>query len=184
MGLHLHDKLPTLLKTKAYKRKFSPIFARVEGDEYYRFGDKLRLQLKLKVALLFATIASDRVKSKTGGQEKAQAEYDLIVKARDLLSKHYRALAKVLCFEPLVLCAETQLSMTMRTDVSTRGTTNNRQRRLCVVYRREGWGQVSRHSSRLIRIRLVFSDRAGTRSGAPDSLERLQIGKAHQLAVR
>ena len=160
---------------------FSPIFARVEGDEYFRFGDKLRLQLKLKVAL---RLACDRVKSKTGGQEKAQAEYDLIVKARDLLSKHYRALAKVLCFEPLVLCAETQLSMTMRTDVSTRGTTNNRQRGLCVVYRREGWGHVSRHSSRLIRIRLVFSDRAGTRSGAPDSLERLQIGKAHQLAVR
>ena len=71
---------------------FSPIFARVEGDEYFRFGDKLRLQLKLKVAL---RLACDRVKSKTGGQEKAQAEYDFIAKARDLLSKHYRALAKV-----------------------------------------------------------------------------------------
>ena len=88
---------------------FSPIFARVEGDEYFRFGDKLRLQLKLKVAL---RLACDRVKSKTGGQEKAQAEYDLFVRARDLLSKHYRALAKVLCCVQSVLSAEMQLSMT------------------------------------------------------------------------
>ena len=176
-----HDKLPALLKTKAYKRKFSPTFARVEGDEYNRFGDKLRLQLKLKVALRFA---SDRLKSKTGGQKKAQAEYDLVLRAQDLLSKHYRALAQVMFCVPLVLCAETQLSMIIRTDVSARGAKNNRQRGLCVVYRREGWSHASRHSSRLIHSRLVVSDSAGARSGAPDSLERLQIDQAYQLAVR
>ncbi len=50
----LHNKLPAMLKQTAYASQFSPIFARMEGDDNHRFGDRLRLQLKLTKALKIA----------------------------------------------------------------------------------------------------------------------------------
>ena len=42
-------------------------------------------------------MTNDRAKQKTAVPDK-KAEYDLLVRARDLLLKHYRALVKVLHF--------------------------------------------------------------------------------------
>ena len=56
----LHNKLPAMLKQTAYACQFSPIFARIEGN--HRFGDRLRLQLKLSKAL---KIAKRRLRSAT-----------------------------------------------------------------------------------------------------------------------
>ena len=52
------------------------------------------MQLKLRRAL---KITNDRAKQKTAGPDR-KAEYDLLVRARDLLLEHYRALVKVLRF--------------------------------------------------------------------------------------
>ena len=54
-----HIKLPALLRQAAYKKAFSPIFARIIGQEkvskkFGRFGDGRRLQLKLSVAFKVA----------------------------------------------------------------------------------------------------------------------------------
>ena len=49
-----HVQLPALLRNNSYRAKFSPIFARVQGNTERRFGDRLRLQLKLKQALKIA----------------------------------------------------------------------------------------------------------------------------------
>ena len=96
----LHNKLPAMLKQTAYASQFSPIFARVEGDDNHRFGDRLRLQLKLKKALHIAKrrlSAANQSRSKKGDAlEKAKAEYELLLRARALLAKHYRALVQVL----------------------------------------------------------------------------------------
>lgn len=97
-----HDKLPAMLKQTAYASKFSPIFARMMGDNNHRFGDRLRLQLKLKKALkiaqrrLSAANQSRSSKKKGDAVEKAKAEYELLVRARALLAQHYRALVQVL----------------------------------------------------------------------------------------
>ncbi len=97
-----HDKLPAMLKQTAYASKFSPIFARMMGDDNHRFGDRLRLQLKLKKALkiaqrrLSAANQSRSSKKKGDAVEKAKAEYELLVRARALLAQHYRALVQVL----------------------------------------------------------------------------------------
>jgi hypothetical protein len=97
-----HDKLPAMLKQTAYASKFSPIFARMMGDNNHRFGDRLRLQLKLKKALQIAqrrlSDANQRRPSQKKGDvvEKAKAEYELLVRARALLAQHYRALVQVL----------------------------------------------------------------------------------------
>jgi hypothetical protein len=97
-----HDKLPAMLKQTAYASKFSPIFARMMGDNNHRFGDRLRLQLKLKKALKIAqrrlSDANQRRASQKKGDvvAKAKAEYQLLLRARALLAKHYRALVQVL----------------------------------------------------------------------------------------
>jgi hypothetical protein len=97
-----HDKLPAMLKQTAYASKFSPIFARMMGDNNHRFGDRLRLQLKLKKALKIAqrrlSDANQRRASQKKGDvvAKAKAEYELLLRARALLAKHYRALVQVL----------------------------------------------------------------------------------------
>jgi hypothetical protein len=97
-----HDKLPAMLKQTAYASQFSPIFARMMGDDNHRFGDRLRLQLKLKKALkiaqrrLSAANQSRSSKKKGDAVEKAKAEYELLVRTRALLAQHYRALVKVL----------------------------------------------------------------------------------------
>lgn len=95
-----HDKLPNLLRSEPYKTKFSPIFARMHGDTQHRFGDKLRLQLKLRGAL---KIAKKRAEQKSAGPEK-KAEYALLVRARSLLQKHYRALVQVTLSVSLLFC--------------------------------------------------------------------------------
>ena len=87
-----HEQLPALLRDDAYKRMFSPIFARVRGNTEQRFGDRLRLQLKLKRAL---KTAKDRSAQKRADTER-QAENAIFARARNLLLKHYRALVKVL----------------------------------------------------------------------------------------
>jgi hypothetical protein len=98
----LHNKLPAMLKQTAYASQFSPIFARVEGDENHRFGDRLRLQLKLTKALKIAKrrlrMANRSRSSKSMGDavERAKADYELLVKAQTLLGKHYRAIVQVL----------------------------------------------------------------------------------------
>ena len=89
-----HDKLPKLLRSDHYRIQFSTIFARVQGDTKHRFGDNLRLQLKLRRAL---KITNDRAKQKTAGPDR-KAEYDLLVRARDPLLKDYGDLVKVLRF--------------------------------------------------------------------------------------
>jgi hypothetical protein len=72
------------------------------GDNNHRFGDRLRLQLKLKKALKIAqrrlSDANQRRSSQKKGDvvEKAKAEYALLLRARALLAKHYRALVQVL----------------------------------------------------------------------------------------
>jgi hypothetical protein len=97
-----HDKLPAMLKQTAYASQFSPIFARMMGDDNHRFGDRLRLQLKLKKALKIAqrrlSDANQRRASQKKGDvvAKAKAEYELLLRARALLAKHYRALVQVL----------------------------------------------------------------------------------------
>ena len=90
-----HDKLPQLLRTRAYKNKFRAIFARVGGhNDKIRFGDHLRLQLKLRTAL---KIAEARSWYKNASPEKRE-EFKLVVRARDLLREHYRGLVKVFGF--------------------------------------------------------------------------------------
>ncbi len=72
------------------------------GNDNYRFGDRLLLQLKLEKALkisqrhLSAANQSRSSKKKGDAVEKAKAEYELLVRARVLLAKHNRALVKVL----------------------------------------------------------------------------------------
>ena len=90
-----HDKLPAMLKQTAYASQFSPIFARMVGDDNHRFGDRLRLQLKLLNALKIAKRLVRRAK-RVDAVEQAEAECKLLVRARALLAKHYRALVKVL----------------------------------------------------------------------------------------
>ena len=43
-----HDKLPKLLRSDPYRRQFSNIIARVQGNTKHHFRDSLRLQLKLR----------------------------------------------------------------------------------------------------------------------------------------
>ena len=86
-----HEQLPALLRQDAYKKMFSPIFARVRGTTEHRFGDRLRLQLKLKRALKTAKDRSAQKRADT----KRQAENAIFARARNLLLKHYRALVKV-----------------------------------------------------------------------------------------
>ena len=87
-----HEQLPALLRDGAYKKLFSPIFARIRGNTEQRFGDRLRLQLKLKRALKTAKDRSAQKRADT----KRKAEKAIFAKARKLLLKHYRALVKVL----------------------------------------------------------------------------------------
>ena len=70
-------------------------FARVGvHNDKIRFGDHLRLQLKLRTAL---KIAEARSWHKNASPEKRE-EFKLIVRARDLLQEHYRGLVKVFRF--------------------------------------------------------------------------------------
>ena len=87
-----HEQLPALLRDDAYKKLFSRIFARIRGNTEQRFGDRLRLQLKLKRALKTAKDRSAQKRADT----KRKAEKAIFAKARKLLLKHYRALVKVL----------------------------------------------------------------------------------------
>jgi len=96
-----HVQLPALLRNNSYRAKFSPIFARVQGNTELRFGDRLRLQLKLKQAL---KIAKNRSAQKCADTER-QAEEGLFMRARELLLHHYRALVKVLCLVVSFHCA-------------------------------------------------------------------------------
>ena len=91
-----------MLKQTAYASQFSPIFARMESDDNHRFGDRLRLQLKLTKALKIAKRrlrrANQSRSSKSMGDavERAKADYELLVQAQALLAKHYRAIVQVL----------------------------------------------------------------------------------------
>ena len=94
-----HIKLPALLRQAAYKKAFSPIFARIIGQEkvskkFGRFGDGRRLQLKLSVAF---KVANNRLQQASSVQatRRAQAEIDLLTTARRMLANHYRALIQV-----------------------------------------------------------------------------------------
>ena len=89
-----HIKLPALLRQAAYKKAFSPIFARIIGQEkvskkFGRFGDGRRLQLKLSVAF---KVANNRLQQASSVQatRRAQAEIDLLTRARRMLANHYR----------------------------------------------------------------------------------------------
>ena len=90
----LHNNLLAMLKQTAYASQFSPIFARMEGDDNHRFGDRLRLQLKLSKALKIAKRLLRRAdqsrssKSKDDEVERAKADYELLVQARALILKH------------------------------------------------------------------------------------------------
>jgi hypothetical protein len=94
-----HKRLPELLRTKAYRNAFHPIFARVNGTVDERRGDSKRQQIRLKRVLKIAHARYERAQS---DMQKAQTRKDLelVQNAKRLLATHYSRLVQVRDFLP------------------------------------------------------------------------------------
>lgn len=92
-----HTRLPQLLRTRAYRKLFQPIFAKVNGTDAERRGDGKRRQVRLKRLLKVAMdICKKQVRASSSAlKEQKQKDLELIILARNLLARHYKRLITV-----------------------------------------------------------------------------------------
>ena len=89
-----HNQLPKLLKSKPYCDHFGTIFAKLNGTDPQRKGDKKRGQYKFNKLVRKALTRFEAARS-VHLQKLRKAELDLVLRAKDLVARHYERVVLV-----------------------------------------------------------------------------------------